>query len=112
MSDLKVENELLRERVRQLETLLTADFIDVPSKFRLTPHQKRIFRALLAHEFCSKDLLLFALFSGRTKDEPESNILAVQISKMRRLLKPHGVVITVVWGEGYSLDSETRAAYR
>ena len=41
-----------------------------------------------------------------------SNASAVQVSKLRKKLKDKGITVHTAWGEGYYLDSESRAVVK
>ncbi|MGU3666136.1 helix-turn-helix domain-containing protein [Methylobacterium sp. A49B] len=107
------ENLLLRERVAFLEAILV-DCARLPMEWGLTQQETRVFGALVNRELATKDTVMAALYSDRAgaEGEVEPKIVDVFVCKIRKKLKPFGVEIRTVWGQGYTLDPETRAAYR
>lgn len=104
------EIQTLRERVRQLEEALAPSTITVPLEWRLTGSEARVFAHLTTRPVATKQSIMMALYSDRTDEDPEMKIVDVYICKMRRKLKPFGVVIGTVWGQGYAL--EQRAGFQ
>lgn len=107
------ENLLLRERIAFLEAILV-DCARPPMEWGLTQQETRVFGTLVNRELATKDAVMAALYSDRAgaEGEVEPKIVDVFVCKIRKKLKPFGVEIRTVWGQGYTLDAETRAAYR
>ncbi|WP_029002758.1 winged helix-turn-helix domain-containing protein [Azorhizobium doebereinerae] len=101
------ENEVLRERVAQLEGLLGWRIV-VPIEWWLTKAEVVVMGALTARDMATKDFLMAALYHNDGRDAANEKIVDVFICKIRKKVAPFGVVITTVWGQGYSLDKETR----
>ena len=105
---LRMERDEALERICQLEDLLvardTAHFCD----FGLTHSENMVFGALLRWPVISKDQLMDLLYGCRT-DPPGPDNISILIMRVRRKLKPHGVVIRTLWGRGYSMDEMSRA---
>jgi two-component system cell cycle response regulator CtrA len=102
VDDLRAEIDTLRERVRQLEQALMPN-APLPVEWGLTAAEARLFSALTARDMATKEQLMTALYSGRPDEEPEIKIIDVFVCKIRKKLKPFGVKINTVWGQGYSL---------
>ena len=96
--------EILRERIRQLEQALVATFT-VPIEFGLTSSEARVFSCLVHRDFATKPQIMMAVYTDRHDEEPEPKIVDVFVCKMRKKLKPHGIVISTVWGQGYRLEN-------
>lgn len=110
---LKVENDMLRARIAQLEdALMASERFVVPVEWRLTANEARVFGVLLARELATKEAIMAALYGNLGKDEAEIKIVDVFVCKARRKLKPFGVEIKTVWGQGYYLTPETKARLR
>lgn len=107
------ENLLLRERIAFLEAILI-DCARLPMEWGLTQQETRVFGTLVNRELATKDAVMAALYSDRAgaEGEVEPKIVDVFVCKIRKKLKPFGVEIRTVWGQGYTLDAQTRAAYR
>lgn len=105
------ENDRLRERVRLLEEALTGG-VALPVEWPLTPSERRVFGVLVNRELATKTAVLAALYGDVGKDEPEIKIIDVFVCKMRRKIRPYGILIHTRWGEGYYLDPDTRARFR
>lgn len=97
------EIEVLREKVRQLEEALTPTNSTVEIEWLLTSREARVFAHLTTREMATKQSVMAALYSDRPDEEPEIKIVDVFICKMRKKLRPFGIVIDTVWGQGYSL---------
>lgn len=51
-----------------------------------------------------RDALYTLLFGARPEcDQPELKVMDVQICKLRRKMKPHGITIKTQWGQGWSM---------
>ena len=109
---LRAENETLRERVRQLEALLLPDDIEIPLEWGLVNAERRCFAALTKREIVTKEILYQALYGDRLDlgKEPEVNVVESHMSKLRKKLRPFGVVIMSRRFEGYSLLNRERYA--
>ncbi len=102
--NLREENDLLRERVKQLESVLAPDVFVFPVKYRLTGSEMVVVRRLMATEIASPQSIILALYGNRA-DYPEPGIVNVWICKIRKKLKPFGINIQNVWGQGYRLEN-------
>ncbi|MBX5015928.1 helix-turn-helix domain-containing protein [Rhizobium lentis] len=94
--------EFLEERIRQLEEALMPSSIIVPVEYQLTSREARVFSHLASRDFGTRQSIMMALYSDRL-EEPEMKIVDVFVCKMRRKLKPFGVRIETIWGQGYRL---------
>lgn len=103
---LEEENDELRERIRFLETQLMPEWTP-PIEWGLTGKEGAVFQVLLGRERASKELIMMQVYCG-SHDEPEIKIVDVFICKMRRKLKPFGIIIETIWGQGYRLSPECR----
>lgn len=105
---LVAENAILRDRVATLERDAGLH-VRLPPGLGLTPHEARIFLSLLKRDVCSKEQLLNAAYDLlHDGDLPGIKIIDVFICKIRKKLKPHGISISTIWGQGYYLDAEAR----
>jgi two-component system cell cycle response regulator CtrA len=104
---LEQENEELRARVRMLEELTGANF-DAPPQFGFTRNEVIIFGLLLKNKLVLRSSMMGALYFHK-QDEAEIKIVDVWVCKMRRKLKPYGIVIETQWGQGYFIPAESKA---
>lgn len=107
------ENLLLRERIAFLEAILI-DCARLPVEWGLTQQETRVFGTLVNREVATKDAVMAALYSDRAgaEGEVEPKIVDVFVCKIRKKLKPFGIEIRTVWGQGYALNPDVRSAYR
>lgn len=105
------QKERLAERVAQLEAALGLGFL-APLGWRLTRDQHRIFGVLMAREMATKDAIMAALYRDTGRDEAEIKIVDVQVCKLRPKLKPFGIEIETVWGQGYRISPAGKARVR
>jgi len=103
------QNEIfaLRERIRQLESLLLDAGYTVPIEYRLTETQEKIFLFLLCGKVRIKEQIWNMLYSINSDDAPSETIIDVFVCKLRKKLDTFGIKIRTVWGRGYQLDVST-----
>lgn len=106
VATLVARNEMLVERVRQLEAMLMANWRP-PIEWGLTNSEARVVATLAGREMATKDQLMAALYSDRP-EEPDGKIVDVLVCRIRRKLQPFGVVIETVWGQGYVLKDREK----
>ncbi|MFD1328272.1 helix-turn-helix domain-containing protein [Mycoplana ramosa] len=109
---LRDEVDMLRERVRQLEAVLVPDGMQIPIEWKLTASEARVFSHIASRDMATKDSILLAMYSDRNDLPPEPKIVDVFVCKIRSKLKPFGVVIETVWGQGYRLLDRSRFCER
>ncbi|XUM21031.1 helix-turn-helix domain-containing protein [Bradyrhizobium oligotrophicum S58] len=111
IAGLERENDMLRERVRQLEELL-GFYCPVPLEFQLTRSEAAVFGALLAREVVTNDTLMAALYRDCARDEADPDVFKVFVHKVRKKLKPFGLTIETIWGTGYRLTAASKTMVR
>ena len=105
---LERENLLLRERLAYLEAIL------IPPGMRydllgLTAYEGRVLAALSRGEQMSKEQILAVAYSDRLdQDLPELKIVDVWVCKIRKKLKPLGIDVETIWGEGHAVSADSR----
>lgn len=107
---LLAENTDLRERIRQLEKVLTGGFDEMPVG-GLTKTETIALGVIAAAQAAgaSKDRIFDTLYAMRSGGEiPEMKIIDVLICKIRKKLAPRGIEIETVWGWGYRMPAESR----
>lgn len=73
----------------------------------------RVIAILRARPFGSKEAIFNAMWSERPDcDQPQMTSLDVYISNARKVLRPHGVEIKNIRGQGWYLDSTNKAKLR
>jgi two-component system cell cycle response regulator CtrA len=102
--------EYLEEENRQLHAALKgSDSIHFPREWRLNAAERRVVRSLASSPsgFRSHE----ALFKvAAVREDVGHTLLGVVISRARKKLKPYGIEIQTVWGEGYKLYPESKEA--
>lgn len=111
VSQLRAENDELRERIRQLEESLI-DKAEIPHCFGLTVSQARLLAFLLKRESAYLESIRVALFGASVGEPQSANLVSVMICKIRQKLRPFGVEIKTIWGRGYFLPAESKAKIR
>lgn len=110
---LAAENAALRARVAELEGLLyAADGWSAPLEWGLTAAEARMMGVLVSRPLATRAAFLAAMYGDVGKDEPAPRIVDVFVCKIRRKLRPFGVAIVTVWGEGWRLPPAQREALR
>nr|WP_278422938.1 helix-turn-helix domain-containing protein [Brucella anthropi]DAM62818.1 MAG TPA: Transcriptional regulatory protein, C terminal [Caudoviricetes sp.] len=97
------------ERIRQLEELLVPSKIRIPLEWSLSPAEATVFACLAARRFATKEMIYHALYALRS-DDVEPKIVDVFICKLRKKVKPFGVIVETVWGSGYTLVDREKYA--
>src|SRR5258705_9865399 len=68
---------------------------------------------LLKRDFVTHDALYVVLYAARPEcDWPDARIVDVQISRLRRALRRHGITIKTQWGEGWLMSAADKARVR
>jgi hypothetical protein len=89
---------------------LTSRLRDV---FGLEPGLSPILGMLMKRTFVSHSSLYTVLYAGRPEyDWPDAKVMDVQICKLRRKLRKHGVAIQTRWGEGWGMSMSDKAKVR
>lgn len=109
---LRVENDELRERVRQLGEHLASTKFVFPRDLGLTPTQIVLVRHLLTRDFITRQSAMTLLYSDRADDVRGANNVDVHISRIRQKLSPSGVQIENVWGTGWRILDRLAVAAR
>ncbi|WP_411037690.1 winged helix-turn-helix domain-containing protein [Shinella sp. BYT-45] len=104
IAEQKLALETLRERIRQLEEALSPTFLP-PVEFGLTASEAKVLSCLISRDVATKQQIMTTIYSDRVDDEPDPKIVDVFVCKLRKKLKPHGVIISTVWGQGYRLEN-------
>ncbi|MCV9940937.1 helix-turn-helix domain-containing protein [Boseaceae bacterium BT-24-1] len=106
------ENERLRDRIAALEDAFGMN-VEAPVFLGLTASEARLFGALMKRDTLTKGQIMSALYVGRMDgEEAEIKIVDVFVCKIRKKLKPYGLTIETLWGQGYRISPamKTRAA--
>lgn len=113
------ELERLRDRVAELEDILglTAEF--PRSAFGIKPGKWQrstldpLLGLLLAREFVPHAAAYDAVFGARPEaEQPSLNCISVAIHHLRKALRPHGVAIKNLFGEGYYIEEADKKKLR
>ncbi len=102
----KCSREELIERILNLESVLGLDFTTHPS-YNLTNLEDKILGQLILHTVATRRMFYEAIY-GMDSDPPYEKIVDVFVCKLRKKLKPHGVEIKTMWGQGYFLEPDMR----
>ena len=110
------ETERLRDRVEELERVLGVDMSlteRLRDVFDLEPGLTPILGMLMKRAFVSHSSLYTVLYAGRPEcDWPNEKVMDVQICKLRRKLRKHGVTVQTRWGEGWMMSMADKAKVR
>jgi two-component system cell cycle response regulator CtrA len=117
MSDLIQRlQDRLQDRVEQLEEVLGLSRSSVSrmrETFGIRPLQARTLGLLLSRDFVTRDGLYTALYGAMPESKwPDDNVLDGHLCRLRRHLRPHGVVIRTQWGEGWHITAEDKTRIR
>lgn len=104
---LEAEIARLENRMRDLEQVLGLN-LAAPAEFRLSRGQAVLFNILLRREAVTREALHLALCARSQNDGPGIGIVATIIYQLRRKLRPHGVKIDNIHGQGYRMTPESK----
>lgn len=115
---LAIENEALREEVRQLRAQLgimasQADVARCCERLRVTPNAARLLLALLDAPRLTRaeGLAVMPARMGRSRDERATYVVTNAIAELRHAL-PAGCGIGTIPGVGYAITDEAKARIR
>jgi len=118
MADLQARIEVLAQeldaaqaRIRELEQLLGIN-LPAPLCLGLTGREQRLFGALMARDFLSKEAAMTAIYDPAAGDAPYIKIIDVFICKIRRKIKAFGIGIETIWGFGYRIPAADKGIVR
>lgn len=110
---LRAENERLREELRYYETLPSADDWTPRFTLGLTRTQGGVLRLLVQRGRVSSEQLLHHCYHGDPDRIPtDPQLPKVYICQLRKKLRPFGLEIETIWGDGYRMSPEHREAVR
>jgi DNA-binding response OmpR family regulator len=100
------EVEFYREENRQLRAMLTARDFHMPSAWGLTRAEEKLLGSLYsAPNYMRRHEAL--RMASCIDPHADQKVVEVRVCKMRKKLRPHGIEIRTVWGEGYELTNES-----
>lgn len=106
-------DQLLEERHELRKALGLLTDVRIPLSWKLTPIEARFFGTLVNEkgELTTKERLHAAMGGDNPEYDADIKIVDVVACKVRKKLKPHGIVFETVWGRGYRLSPEVRASF-
>lgn len=111
--EMKAEVERTRDEMQDMrETFgIKGDLIWVYcERFGLTKQQAEVLSLLVTREFLTKDQLDFGSRAAKSaRGEGYDKIGQVIICCLRKKLRPHGIEIKTIWGEGVCMTPENKA---
>ena len=109
---LEAENAKLRERLAFFEREVFGDVLQFPADWGLTRLERRMLGILVSVNVASEDALLSAMYRGAIDDEPKLAIVHVKMVRLRRKLRPRGIVIRTLHGVGFAINQPRRGELR
>jgi hypothetical protein len=105
------ERDMLREEIALLKREMYGSEWMPPLELGLTSAQQAIVAAMVMNDRVLSEQFLFNASRVRHTfaDELKSKLVCVMISHIRKKLRPFGLEIRTVYGQGYCLTTETRA---
>ena len=107
-AELRERIDELEETVRQLRDELVPQKFRLwfPREWKLTTKEALVLAFVMARspEMAKRESVLTNCFGGVDDDPPDIKIVDVYIYKLRTKLKPLGIDIETVWGNGYAMS--------
>lgn len=100
--------DYLEEENRQLRAMLKgSDDARFPARWKLSSGEKRILRSLISSidGFRTSEALHCV---ASLAEDTSTNLVTVLICSLRKKLRPFGVEIHTVWGQGYKIDQRSK----
>jgi uncharacterized MAPEG superfamily protein len=85
-----------------------------PMSFRLTSAEARVFGVILSRPMATKEMTMTAFYADRLHDDEvaEPKIVDGFVCKICGKIKPFGVTIEAVWGQGWQMSAKSKAIVR
>lgn len=110
IAELRDQLDQARATILQLKQLLRTQDRYPHEEITLTPTQRKVVDILLqTNGISSKEHLYEALYASKQGHAPDPKILREIIRLIRKQLKPHGIEISVLLGEGYTMSAASKA---
>lgn len=106
LASLREQNAALTETLIRITAAPERVF---PQSWGLTPSETRIVNALIEAQSPLRNREINRILHPTTKYFSESNTIAVQISRIRKRLAPHGITIISRYYFGYSISPADKA---
>lgn len=107
-AELRDRIDELEETVRQLrDELVPQDFsLWFPREWKMTTKEAAVLAFVMARspEIAKRESILTNCFGGVADDSPDIKIVDVYIHKVRTKMKPLGIDIETLWGNGYAMS--------
>lgn len=99
----------LEEEVTQLHELLAGD-VDVLPYERMTPQARRVLNCLMRNQTANREQLYYAMHGFNP--EAEGNGVDVMLTRVRKVLRPHGVEIRHITAHVWAITPEDKEKLR
>lgn len=77
--------------------------------FPFTGNEAKVFSCLMRRELASCNQILDWMYLERPNEESGKDMVRVMILKVRNKLKPFGIDVRTVWGQGYAIDPANKS---
>lgn len=110
------ELQRLRDRIEELEQVLGIDrsmVNRIRGALQVTRDQAKMLAMLIGRNVVTREAMYAVIYGARPVcDQPDVNMIDMQLSKLRRSLAPHGVAVRTLWGEGWQISIDDKAKVR
>jgi two-component system cell cycle response regulator CtrA len=104
---LEAELARLRDRIEELEDALGIN-IEPWFGLGLNHQESRLFAALMKRDAVTKEQGMAAICGADPDDRPDPKIIDVLVCRLRRKLRPYGIKIGTIWGQGHRMDPHSK----
>jgi DNA-binding response OmpR family regulator len=111
MAEVKDELDAYRANEREATAPLSETYVAVKRRFGLVPAGARILVELLDNAGRVVRNARIDRLAAKG-DDVTSNVGGVQLCRLRAALRPYGLTIETIWGEGVLLDAQNAARIR
>lgn len=109
---LRDENQTLRDRIEELESVLFAGVRDGVRIYGCNVIQSRLLAFIASRGMVTRDAIMTALYGCDANDPPDIKIIDTYVHHVRKKVAKASIVIETVWGQGFRMSSEHRAAVK
>lgn len=110
VASLQAEVDRLRDYVEELEGLIFKpdQVVDLKQAFGLTKMEAKVVTFLMGRSFATRETIYDAIYAGQHGSWPNVDITKIFICKARRKLRPLGIEIETIWGEGWRISDQMK----
>jgi two-component system cell cycle response regulator CtrA len=97
----------LRDRIEELEDALGIN-IEPWFGLGLSRQESRLFAVLMKRDSVTREQGVAVICGADPDDRADPKIIDVLVCRLRRKLRPYGIQIGTIWGQGHRIDPHSK----